>query len=1613
MRARPLYHPSFCESTRLLLPSNLAMRHLVFCLCAFVLFAPPLVRGAFDGPGSLSPLDAHRLVVVRPADFTPAAGKAPAPVKTKDTTFPTGAVPLTGTLSAPVKVRFPGRYTLWVRLGIAAGGRPPVMTSLHHDAEMLLTTSVGQGPGAAGQGGQAGFEAYRALAAKGGVFKDVAVLPDAKSFTAKGKDTDDLDKELRELSREIAGSKSSEDWATADRLEEFQKARPYYWWKAGTAELAAGSHQLRFEVPAGLPADEVLLDAALLTTNDKLLYPFNGDIAAPRASYVRFRLDALPKSGALIVASFRVHYDPFASGRGNLNPDRLSALKSEPHTKTGFTRWYRLQDIERSPAFGAGEAHLQLSVTPAGKAETKPAGASQFAVFPHQDYVLREIGWEEPEAFTISMAMDYETHLHKLRTIRDHAREHYEFAMRATGERLYPLTRGDLHFANGWGAATGDCADYMNKTLRLLGMNCVGASAEPVKYRELYGWSSQGGHYWPPTFLPFDEADARRQYEAHYRNFFTAQKEFYQGTTVFQIADEPGEISRGEMCAPLWRFGRDERGERWEDAVGGSDLHTRRSDYHDCVLEGKVEQQGRWFGFRVGLDDAANPQRFAFWHLGAVSVNREMNLSIGRTEKGVATHSEMVRLGAAVSPSGTLFKIIYHGTSAALYLNGKMIQQQDGIAPRGGFGFTGPPKTIRELRIRPLQKTEFLAALDAAAQQKSELADLGLDDAGSKTGPAKAKPLEQFVTEDWTPAGGMAQAHVAFRKWAAAQGVQPAFFGAKSWDEVRPLTVASLVRTPEDARLFYWSRQFSGWVTARMFNLSAEAIHQFAPNPQMRGFVALSGHSLYFPSEQPLDTFQLAAGPAMTPGISDWMSLGSWFWDSHQAVAFSIAPYNAGARRYGQEPLNHPMMHCVGPSTLRAYTMLGNNARVLSYWAYGPSYAVTEGYWSDSEGSYEQAHLINNRAAQVDDILARSQMRPSRVAMLYSMANEYWNAQTSFADKRAAFLALSHEYFQPELVTEEQVAAGALQHYDALYVLDPLVATAAREKVIAFTQGGGLLWACAEAGSRNEFNEPADFIKLLTGIERDLSETGAIATKTRVVAKGAAGEKTAVPVVSAEKGQPDFRSHLVATNGLTRVTNHASARVRARYDDGSPAWLEAAAGKGKVVFLGHRCGLTYTQQKSRMAGQHPIFADTGRASLTRPLLEAKVERELILSDPVVMASPMSSADGTVMLLHNMQPTPRRDLKVSLRESAAPHSVTAFTGGELRPVPFEFRDGRVTLTLPELAAEQMILVRRKPAPADPRLAELRARTEVQLKSSDPVALAAGAWTAGFHAGWKLGDALIPLLSHARWEVRRAAAEALGRIGHAPAAAPLRATLEKEKDSHALGDALVALARLRHADAAALCERHATTHRDGYVRRLAIEAWRELAWRSGQSPSAPQVDEVYAKLATEAAVRALADGDLRVRRAAVALLGRIAPERAVTLASTSGEVAEDPSLRAEWAAVLAENDAAFNAWLKLGRPGGMDLLLAVAGTRSTPELAAALLPLAGKLDPVHAAAFARAAERQRNPALARALFQQRQTLPPALATHLTTILEHTFDARLGGSLADWQQWLKAGG
>jgi hypothetical protein len=91
------------------------------------------------------------------------------------------------------------------------------------------------------------------------------------------------------------------------------------------------------------------------------------------------------------------------------------------------------------------------------------------------------------------------------------------------------------------------------------------------------------------------------------------------------------------------------------------------------------------------------------------------------------------------------------------------------------------------------------------------------------------------------------------------------------------------------------------------------------------------------------------------------------------------------------------------------------------------------------------------------------------------------------------------------------------------------------------------------------------------------------------------------------------------------------------------------------------------------------------------------------------------------------------------------------------------------------------------------------------------------------------------------------------------------------------------------------------------------------------------------------------------------------------------------------------------------GSDALLLAVATRRGDPLLAKALLSHCEELARRDPGAFVAAAVRQRDPALVRALFEKRSTLPPPVASHVTLILANAFDARLGDVAADWAKWL----
>ena len=1535
------------------MPRTLLVIACTLCLCA--VRAPAFTYEP-------NPHESHRLVIVPPHGFVDAAGKAVKADAAAGELF-NAAVKVAAPVVSPLAVKHAGKYQLWVRV---AEGKPqqPVTVELLSGTRVMLKSVVNDGPGAPGKGGEEAFEAYRSEAVK----------HNPEGGKDPGDDLLDGGFGINDIMKDITQEANPElIWINAGRIEKVNRTAPYYWWKVGQLELTPGRYLLRVSGGPGA------FNAGFLTTSPHITYPYGGDIDIPPASYIRFRIDKLPRGGAKISGAMRIHANPhFSTGTGYFTPERMLAKPEEvkPFTKPGYSPWYSLQDLEYAPGFGGGVGHLVLNIPNGAE------GATQFAVFPHGDQVLREFDWNEPEGKNISLLTDFKSYLDRLRTFRDHAREHYDYALNGGGGRLFPLTRGPLYFQPN-GGAKGIPGDYAEKALRLLGVNLAAAPFDRDVQRR-FGFKAQS-HGETPGFMPHDADKSRAQFAKHFENI---NKSLDEHTVIFQLADEPGEFATREMSAPLWRFyGKDKGGPKWVDHVGGSELVTQKMIFRNAVLEGKVQKNGGGVGFKVvGLDAAGKQVEYVDWWLGNIPWT-DFNMRMSQNGKPV---SSLKKPEATISDRApTPFKVVLDGNSAGIFLNGKLLHYFNDVPAPAGFIIYGPAKTITELALRTPKKDERgFAVPDMIDPDLEGLGGMDFGDDDDET-PAWAapRPIEQLIKDEFVFTGGMPEAHVGFRNWLQGYGVKPELFGKKSWGEVTMMTVSELVETPEDRRLYYWSRKYSGYLTPKLFAQAAEGVRRAAPNKKVWAFVGLSGHSLYFPSAMPLDMFQLAQyDGGLMPGVSDFMSLGGWRWDSHQSVAFSVAPFNGGARRYGAEfgkpPASLPMMHCGWPNIIRAFSQVANNVKYQSYWAHGPEYNMTEWYWSESPECYEAVAAIANHSAMVDDVISTGIMRSSRVAMLFAMSSEYWGGQSAFTDKRAAFLGLSHEYFQPYLVNEDQIAGDALNHYNVLYVLDPYVSAPAQAKIEAFVKNGGILWTGADAFTKNEYNEPADFLQRVAGLKRTFTEEKRDWTMTP-----AAGE-TAIQRLT------------VTPSGVDAVT-WDGAKVRAKFGDGRAAWLEKPLGKGKIIYLAFRGGHTYSGKAIRPSGVHDIWSDIARAPLVLPLKEAAVERELIVSQPSILASPLTNENGTVIVLYNMQGAPAKGLQFSLKNAQRPLSVQYYNS-ELKLVnlPFEYANGRAAFTIPELPRENMVLVRDKPAQQDDRVEQMRANAADMLQRDHWEDISTGAWFAGFYPEWKMAGGLVPLLGHAHYMVRRQAAESLGRLGHAAAADALAAQIAKEKDAHALGDMLYALAQVNDPRFPQLAQA-AMNGNQPHVRRQAL---RGTALYLGKQRDAGKLDAKLKQFGAE--MFALADEDLdrRVYGEGPALLAIVDPPRALALWKESYD-SGNGRYRDALAGIVAKDNALLDAALK---DLSADALVLLCQQRADPRLARALL---ARLDEAaKAGGFIWAAHLQADPALATAIFTRRKALPDNVKPYVLAIMERTFNARLGNIDEAWEEYLK---
>ena len=538
--------------------------------------------------------------------------------------------------------------------------------------------------------------------------------------------------------------------------------------------------------------------------------------------------------------------------------------------------------------------------------------------------------------------------------------------------------------------------------------------------------------------------------------------------------------------------------------------------------------------------------------------------------------------------------------------------------------------------------------------------------------------------------GDNAAARAHFHAWLAAEGIRPQALGVAKLTDVVPLETPEAFEAAKSAneaaarRVFYYSSRFRQRAGTERIRWHSEAYHRIAgPGPLTSTLVAdhpyfggtglgmgMTPNTTWGGAPLALDWFDLARRRAVDLiGIEDWMGLqymyGPHFtWEGFQLMGFQAAMMRSGGISRGGEPL--PIIAWITPSDetnfrLKSSSALCQGAKHFFFWTYGPTCTSTENYWSDLPGAYDGVATLSRHLAFSEPIIAEGRLRPTRIAMLYSLSSDLWQpfGYLHMLERRCAYLAFVHAQHRIDFLTEDDIDAGRLAHYDVLWTSDPCIrsSSAARIREWAADSAKQLLGSCG-AGHFNEFGEPVDGLATSFGFRAD-------PTRKWTVQKGRYRYRAGLNAIR------ELRNDGQSWIGLGGDIE-ATGEVRSRFADGAVAEIAHA---GNRYFCGSPAVSYAKSAKFVLDGLEESWPADRRGRLLDGVANSA---SVQLSHPVVEAGLYESEAGAALVLANFAYEPIDALEISVELPFAP---TAVRSAEQGAVDFRRDGAQIQVTTP--------------------------------------------------------------------------------------------------------------------------------------------------------------------------------------------------------------------------------------------------------------------------------------------------------------------------------------------
>lgn len=533
------------------------------------------------------------------------------------------------------------------------------------------------------------------------------------------------------------------------------------------------------------------------------------------------------------------------------------------------------------------------------------------------------------------------------------------------------------------------------------------------------------------------------------------------------------------------------------------------------------------------------------------------------------------------------------------------------------------------------------------------------------------------------PIGSNAVAIAKFRAWLKERRARPADLGVALLDDVVPIEDPPALRERQQVdraaanRVFYWTTKFRQASATERLRWLTDSFHAHAPTNALTSTLVAdhpyfggTGLGMGMQRENStwggwplaLDWFGLAREQAVdVMGIEDWLGLqfmyGPHFtWEGFQLLGFQAAIFRSGSRGA------LPVIAWITPSDetnlrLKTASALCQGAKHFHYWTYGPTATSTENYWSDLRGAYDGVAAVSRQLAGSEHILAPGRMRPARVAVLYSLSSDLWQpfGYVAMAERRLTYLSLVHDQHLVDFLTEEDVEAGRLRDYRALYVADPNVSSAACEAIAKWVRKGGVLCGSAAAAARNEFDEPHAGLSAVFGIS------------TQVVVAAQSGR---FDLRGALNGMPWMDQVTLADGtafgalGLKAAVSATTAKVVAKFSDGSPAIVSNTFGRGSARYIATCPGVSYAKDAKFVASALKEKWPAMQRGILNATARGVAQTPVGLSHPVVEAGVYDAKAGTALVLANFTYENIPALTVRLPMKAPPAFVRSIEKGPL-------------------------------------------------------------------------------------------------------------------------------------------------------------------------------------------------------------------------------------------------------------------------------------------------------------------------------------------------------------